>query len=125
MSTFLILGGTYAFSIISFGIFLSSFFNQEVDFIRAVLIYPVPAFVFSGYAFPTEAMTYSMQLISKIFPLTWLANSTRDLLLIGHTAHFEKNVFAMLILGTIFLSLTFLADKFTKKISCKIVSAED
>ena len=125
ISTFLILGGTYAFSIIAFGIFLSSFFNQEVDFIRAVLIYPVPAFIFSGYAFPTEAMTSSMQLISKIFPLTWLANATRDLLLIGHTAHFEKNIFAMLIIGTIFLSLTFLAGKFTKKISCKIASARD
>lgn len=106
MSTFLILGGVYSFAIISFGAFGASFFNHEINFVRVSLAYPVPAFIFSGYAFPCEAMSSLIQMISKVFPLTWLINALRELLLVGHTAHFEENVLSILAIGTIFFLLT-------------------
>ena len=103
LSSFLILGGVFSFAIITFGVFLASFFNQEVNFVRASLIYPVPAFIFSGYTFPYESLSSSIQMIANIFPFTWFANALRELFLIGHTAHFEENIFAMFIIGIIFL----------------------
>ena len=108
LSSFLILGGAFSFAIISFGAFLASCFNQEVNFVRASLIYPVPAFIFSGYTFPYESLSSSIQIIANVFPFTWFANVLRELLLIGNTAHFEEKVFAITTIGIFFLISIFI-----------------
>ena len=101
-----ILGGSYSLAVVAFGEFFASFFKQEVNFVRASLMYPVPAFIFSGYTFPTESMGEIWQVISCAFPFTWLANALRELLLIGSTAHLEQNILIMFAMGIIFLILT-------------------
>ena len=71
------------------------------------VMYPVPAFIFSGYTFLAESMNEIWQVFSCAFPFAWLANALRELLLIGNTAHFEQNILILFAMGIIFLVLTF------------------
>ena len=109
--TLLILGGSFSFAVISFAEFFASIFSHEVNFVRASLMYPVPAFIFSGYTWPTESMSAAFQTAAGFFPLTWLSNAVRDLLLIGQTPHFEQNIFALTTLGAIFFALAFFVER--------------
>ena len=62
-----------------------------------------PAFIFGGYTWPMEAMDPVTQMIASLFPMAWLSNAVRELFLSGHFALLQRNVCALLILGTIFL----------------------
>lgn len=109
--TLLILGGSFSFAVISFAEFFASIFSHEVNFVRASLMYPVSAFIFSGYTWPTESMSAAFQTAAGFFPLTWLSNAVRDLLLIGQTPHFEQNIFALTTLGAIFFALAVFVER--------------
>ena len=51
------------------------FFKSEVNFIRATTMYPVPAFILSGYTYPVESMGAGMQIAAKLFPMSYIANN--------------------------------------------------
>ena len=63
----MILGGIFSLSVLSFGSLFAALFKTEIDFIRASILYPVPAFILSGYTFPIESMPSSMQILAKFF----------------------------------------------------------
>ncbi len=60
----LILGGAFIFSVEGMCALVARFFKREISFIRATTMYPVPAFILSGYTFPNE----SMGAAPKLFP---------------------------------------------------------
>ena len=84
--------------------FFASLFRRGIDFVRAIIVYPVPAFILSGYTWPTEAMGSGMQLLAKLFPLTQLSNTVRELFLMGFSPHFSTSIRNLLILGAVFLA---------------------
>lgn len=84
----LLLAALFILAVIGFCFFFTSFFPAELPFVRAVILYPVPCFIFSGYTWPIESMGPNMQLAAQFFPLTHFSNTVRDLFLIGSCADY-------------------------------------
>lgn len=97
-----LLGAVYSFCMVFFTSFVASLFQREVQFIRASIMYPVPAFILSGYAWPAEAMGQGMQLLAKLFPMSYLSNNVRELFLMGTAPDYWHSMAVLLVLGTVF-----------------------
>lgn len=97
------LSAAFAYTALSLGLMGAAVFRTELQFVRASVMYTVPAFIFGGYTWPMEAMDPVTQMIASLFPMAWLSNAVRELFLSGHFALLQRNVCALLILGTIFL----------------------
>lgn len=97
------LSAAFAYTALSLGLMGAAVFHTELQFVRASVMYTVPAFIFGGYTWPMEAMDPVTQMIASLFPMAWLSNAVRELFLSGHFALLQRNVCALLILGTIFL----------------------
>lgn len=100
-----LLAGAFSFAAISLGLFASSIFHNELQFVRASIMYTVPAFIFGGYTWPLEAMDPVTQVIAQAFPMAWMSNAVRELFLSGHLATLSHNLTALTVMGIIFFSL--------------------
>ena len=96
-----ILGAAFCFSAIAFCTFFASLFRKEMQFVRGIIMYPVPAFIFSGYTWPAVSMPPVMQTLAAAFPLSWLSNTARELFLSGGSPHLSQSVLALIILGIV------------------------
>ncbi|EPP14327.1 ABC transporter permease [Megasphaera sp. NM10] len=56
VTALLTLASAFSFAAVSLGLFASSLFHNELQFVRASIMYTVPAFIFGGYTWPLEAM---------------------------------------------------------------------
>ena len=97
----LLLGAAYSFCMVLFTSFVASFFQREVQFVRASIMYPVPAFILSGYAWPTEAMGQGMQVLAKLFPMSYLSNNVREFFLLGMAPDYWHSMAVLLAMGTV------------------------
>ena len=88
----LALAAIFILAVTAFCFFFTAFFPAELPFIRAVILYPVPSFIFSGYTWPTESMGEGMQLASQFFPLSHFSNTVRELFLIGSSPHYWESI---------------------------------
>lgn len=95
------LGGAYAFGAIGFFSLAASLFRREVTFVRAAIMYPVPAFILSGYTWPHESMSEAVRYLAAFFPLSYLSNAVRDLFLSGVSPDYAKNILVLFIMGAI------------------------
>lgn len=102
----LLLGGVFCFTAIAFSFFAASLFHNEMQFVRAAIMYPVPAFIFSGYTWPQEAMGPAMQLISKFFPLSWFSNTVRELFLSGMASQYGTCLAVLALMGVVCLAVS-------------------
>ena len=100
-----LLAGAFSFAAISLGLFASSIFHNELQFVRASIMYTVPAFIFGGYTWPLEAMDPVTQVVAQAFPMAWMSNAVRELFLSGHLATLSHNLTALTVMGVIFLGL--------------------
>lgn len=100
-----LLAGAFSFAAISLGLFASSIFHNELQFVRASVMYTVPAFIFGGYTWPLEAMDPVIQVVAQAFPMAWMSNAVRELFLSGHLATLSHNLTALTVMGVIFFSL--------------------
>ncbi|SEJ59535.1 ABC-2 type transport system permease protein [Propionispira arboris] len=108
LSKLMLLNGAFSFDVIMLAMLISSFFATELKFVKAVLLYVVPSFIFSGYTWPLQSMPTSMQWVGKIFfPLTWMASPTRELMLSGNTGNYVKSVIILCFTGALSLFLIF------------------
>lgn len=105
LTALFLLDGTFAFAAISLGIFGASLFQDELQFVRASIMYTVPAFIFGGYTWPFEGMGPVTQLAAKAFPMAWLSNAVRELFLSGRFAALLENLLVLTVMGVLFLSL--------------------
>ena len=97
------LSGTFSFTAISLGLMGASLFHNELQYVRASVMYTVPAFIFGGYTWPMEAMDPVTQAVASLFPMAWLSNAIRELFLSGHFARLEQNICVLFIMGMVFL----------------------
>ena len=100
-----LLAGAFSFAAISLGLFASSIFHNELQFVRASIMSTVPAFIFGGYTWPLEAMDPVTQVVAQAFPMAWMSNAVRELFLSGHLATLSHNLTALTVMGVIFFSL--------------------
>lgn len=105
----LLLGGIFCLAVTGFGMLIASLFTDEIRFLRAAIMIPVPAFILSGYTWPAEAMPHTLQWIASFIPLTWFENTVRDLFLLGHSPRYFTSIVALLIIAVVcFVSATFI-----------------
>jgi ABC-2 type transport system permease protein len=106
-SELFLLGGAFCFAVLLLGLLAATFFSTELKFVKISLLYVVPAFILSGYTWPLESMPIYIQVLAKsFFPLTWMANAMRELLLSGVTGNIAENVSVLLGMGTSCLLFT-------------------
>ena len=105
VTALLAIASAFSFAAVSLGLFASSIFHNELQFVRASIMYTVPAFIFGGYTWPLEAMDPVTQVVAQAFPMAWMSNAVRELFLSGHLATLSHNLTALTVMGVIFLSL--------------------
>ena len=115
MVQLLLLGGVFSFAFIAFSMLMSSLFHNEMQFVRASILYPVPAFIFAGYTWPQESLGPVMHLVSYFFPMAWFSNAVRQIFTAGQAAHFTENIAVLLLLGTGFVVLASLVFRHRQK----------
>ena len=103
VSSLFALSGTFSFTALSLGLMGASLFHNELQYVRASVMYTVPAFIFGGYTWPMEAMDPITQLAASLFPMAWLSNAIRELFLSRHFARLEENVCVLFVMGMVFL----------------------
>lgn len=103
VSSLFALSGTFSFTALSLGLMGASVFHNELQYVRASVMYTVPAFIFGGYTWPMEAMDPVTQAVASLFPMAWLSNAIRELFLSGHFARLEQNICVLFIMGMVFL----------------------
>ena len=105
LGTLLTLAAVFITAAIAFGVFFSAIFNREMEFVRAIIMYPVPAFIFSGYTWPQESMPFWLQQAAGLFPLSWFSNTVREIFLADHSPRLAADCQALTILAVVFMSL--------------------
>ena len=105
VTALLTLASAFSFAAVSLGLFASSLFHNELQFVRASIMYTVPAFIFGGYTWPLEAMDPVTQVVAQAFTMAWMSHAVRELFLSGHLAMLSHNLTALTVMGVIFLSL--------------------
>ncbi len=101
----LLLASTFILAAMSFVVLFSACFHKEMEFVRGIIMYPVVAFIFSGYTWPHEAMPTAMQYVADAFPLSFFSKTVRVLFLAGYSPHLWHDMGALLIIALICLPL--------------------
>lgn len=101
----LLLASTFILAAMSFVVLFSACFHKEMEFVRGIIMYPVVAFIFSGYTWPHEAIPTAMQYVADAFPLSFFSNTVRELFLAGYSPHLWHDMGALLIIALICLPL--------------------
>lgn len=105
VTALLAIASAFSFAAVSLGLFASSLFHNELQFVRASIMYTVPAFIFGGYTWPLEAMDPLTQIVAQAFPMAWMSNAVRELFLSGHLAALNENLAVLCGMGVLFLCL--------------------
>ncbi|MFV0618622.1 ABC transporter permease [Megasphaera sp. WILCCON 0056] len=105
VTALLAIASAFSFAAVSLGLFASSLFHNELQFVRASIMYTVPAFIFGGYTWPLEAMDPLTQIVAQAFPMAWMSNAVRELFLSGHLATLNENLAVLCGMGVLFLCL--------------------
>lgn len=101
LSSLFLLSSAFTSAAVGLSAFLASICKSELTFTRISIIYTVPAFVFSGYTWPQAAMDTFSQVISYAFPLTYVSNTVRELMLAGYSPVLYQNSFILFLFGII------------------------
>ena len=101
-----ILGCAFTFLLINLCFFFSAVTGNEVLALQVPLLYIMPGLLFSGLSWPYFAMNEFSRFFSALMPLTYMADTLRDLLLSGSSPALLKNIAIMFAGGTFFILLT-------------------
>lgn len=108
LAIFLLLA-VYLLAMIAFTFCFAYPFHNEFAFLPFSILYPVPAFIISGFTWPVAGMSPVMQFVAQFFPMTYMSNTTREIFLIGKAPHFWSSMahlgFLFLLFGTMALLL--------------------
>jgi len=106
VASLLIIGTVFTFAVVAVGSFYSAIAPDEVYAVQLPMLYIMPAFLFSGYVWPHLAMNDFSLAFSKILPLTYMADTVRDLMLNGYAPFLLHDVIMLLILGAVLLAMS-------------------
>jgi ABC-2 type transport system permease protein len=78
---------------------VASICKSEVTFTKLSLTYAVPAFTISGYIWPLQSMDAFNQLFAYTFPMLYLADTVRNIMLAGFAPLFYRNIAVLSLAG--------------------------
>ena len=114
-SELLLLGSAFSFLVINISFLFSAITSNEVDALQTPLLYIMPGLLFSGLSWPHFSMNDFSRVFSAFMPLTYMAETLRDLLLAGYSPFLVQNICIMfgggLILSLLTMLLVFLRQK--------------
>lgn len=96
-----ILGAVFSFAAVAMASLMAVLCKDEVAFTQMSLAYTVPAFIYSGYAWPVHSMDGFSTVVSYLFPITYIAGNVRDLMLAGYAPMLNYGVFTLLAAGIV------------------------
>lgn len=102
----ILLGSAFTFLVVNLSLFFSAIAKNEVSALQVPLLYIMPGLLFSGLSWPHLAMSHFSQAISSLMPLTYMADTLRDLLLAGYSPTLLKNIFIMFSSGSALALIT-------------------
>lgn len=104
----LLLGAVFSFAVTAMGSLMATFCKDEVGFTQLSLTYTVPAFIYSGYAWPVHAMDGFSTALSYFFPITYIGDNVRDLMLSGHAPLMTYGTVVLTFIGLICFGMSVL-----------------
>ncbi len=94
------------FSFVGLGVVLTSFAKEQETAVMLMTTIMFPMMFLSGVFFPIEQMPWFMQAISKVLPLTYVADTLRKVMVLGADIPMLTNELAILIgFGTIMIAI--------------------
>ena len=124
IGSLLLIGCAFTFAITTVGLFYSVIAPNVVYAVQLPMLYIMPSYLFSGYSWPTLAMNDFSRGFSAILPITYAADSIRDILLAGYSPSLLTNILILLTFSTIFLSLSILIFSLRRKKILKSLDLE-
>lgn len=104
----LLLGSAFTFLVTNLCLFFSAIIGDPVKALKTPLLYIMPGLLFSGLSWPQLSMNHFARIFSALMPLTYMADTLRDLLLAGYSPDLLKNVLIMYSGGGMLSLLTML-----------------
>ena len=94
------------FSFVGLGVVLTSFAKDQETAVMLMMTLMFPMMFLSGVFFPIEQMPWFMQSISKVLPLTYVADALRKVMVLGADIPVLTNELAILIgFGTVMIAI--------------------
>lgn len=94
------------FSFVGLGVVLTSFAKEQETAVMMMTTIMFPMMFLSGVFFPIEQMPWFMQAISRVLPLTYVADSLRKVMVLGADIPMLANELAILIVfGTVMIAI--------------------
>jgi ABC-2 type transport system permease protein len=94
------------FSFVGLGVVLTSFAKEQETAVMMMTTIMFPMMFLSGVFFPIEQMPWFMQAISKVLPLTYVADALRKVMVLGADIPMLTNELAILIgFGTVMIAI--------------------
>ena len=106
MLSLLLIGSAFTFAVSSVGLFFSAISFNAVMAIEAPILYIMPAFLFSGFSWPHFAMNGFSRIFSATMPLSYAADTIRDVLLAEYAPAVMKNTLILFSFGLVLLLLS-------------------
>ena len=122
LSNLFMIGAAFAFIIANIGGIVANLVHSELAFTRISLAYVVPAFILSGYTWPLEGMIRPVYLLAQLSPLTYLANTFREIILLGYSVDCVKNSLILLISGIVAFLLA--ANLYDRRVKGFVISRD-
>ncbi|MBP2651682.1 MAG: hypothetical protein H6Q74_2507 [Firmicutes bacterium] len=105
ISNLFFLSIAFVLTAIGFSSVVASFCDSEITYTKLSLTYSIPAFTLSGYIWPLASMDPFSQTIAYVFPLFYLSDALRDILLTGQSPLLYRNIMVLVVLGVALISL--------------------
>ncbi|HWR44017.1 ABC transporter permease [Sporomusa sp.] len=99
MLELLLMISAFTFVVVSIGGLFSAVTKNSIDAIQTPMLYIMPAFLFSGYSWPHLAMDGFSRAFSAILPITYAADTMRDIMLAGSSPVLARNVLILFTAG--------------------------
>ena len=94
------------FSFVGLGVVLTSFAKEQETAVMMMTTIMFPMMFLSGVFFPIEQMPWFMQAISRVLPLTYVADALRKVMVLGADIPMLTNELAILIgFGTVMIAI--------------------
>lgn len=98
-------GAAFIVAVLPLGVIMGAFCRDEVPYTQAALAIAMPSFIFSGYTWPLHAMNPFSLTLSAVFPVTYIVDTVRDIMLAGYSPLVYKNSAALLLCGGVYFAI--------------------
>lgn len=106
--SYVLLSFVFFFAISSLGVFISTMSRRSLDATQYGLIVALPSFLICGYTWPFIAMSWPLEAIGHLFPITYFVTNVRDIALMGSgIGNFYGDMLVLLALGIACFGLSY------------------